>query len=86
MKFFATGTETRFFVPSKFERLCVSCDRAGTTNTAIAKSFRGGLRLRKAVCSIAGVFYIGIRDRTYGEENPPLPQTELRNHCLLPSF
>jgi hypothetical protein len=71
LKFFANGTETWFFGTSLFERLCVSCDRAGTTNTAIAKSFRGGFRLRKAVCSIAGVFYIGRGDRTYGEENPP---------------
>ncbi|MEG4605814.1 hypothetical protein QUA86_11500 [Microcoleus sp. F6_B6] len=63
MKFFATGAETGFFGASLFERLCVSCDcvfscdRAATTNTAIAKSFRGGFRITKAVCSIAGVFY-----------------------------
>ncbi|CAA9405795.1 hypothetical protein AVDCRST_MAG84-6364 [uncultured Microcoleus sp.] len=25
-------------------------------------------------------------DRTYGEENPPLPQIEVRKHCLLPFF
>ena len=33
-----------------------------------------------------GRVLFGIRDRTYGEENPPLPQTEVRKHSLLPSF
>ncbi|MEG5163074.1 hypothetical protein QUB37_22060 [Microcoleus sp. AT3-A2] len=49
-----------FSAPALFERLCVSCDRAAATNTALTKSFRGGFRLKNAVCSIAGVFHSSL--------------------------
>lgn len=53
-----------------------------------AHSFRGGFRVRKAVCSIGFVFDSALRgDRTYSKKHQCLePQTAVRKNCLHPYF